>query len=283
MPLSLQAITRFPVKSCRGEALQTALVEPWGLAGDRRWMIVDDAGLVITARKYPQLVLVNAYLRQDGSVELSHPDLAPLHVGVPGPGRLVSVTVWSSTLDAAASGEQAHCWFSKVIGTSTRLVYLDDPMRRRPNPAFATSADRVSFADAYPLLLTTTASLDALNGLIGAGPRAQEGPLSMTRFRPNVVVDGASPWAEDGWRRLRIGDAVFRAVKGCDRCALTLVDPDSAQTGKEPIATLSRHRRWNGKTWFGMNLVPDSPGTSIHVGDEVEILESVPAPDGPPR
>lgn len=283
MAQSLQAISRFPVKSCRGEALATALVEPWGLGGDRRWMIVDDDGLVITARKYPQLVLVDAQLQPDGSLELSHPGLVSLHVDVPDPGRLVPVTVWSSTLDAADAGEHAHAWFSKVIGIPARLVYLDDPMRRRPNPAFATSADRVSLADAYPLLLTTTASLDALNNLIGAGPCAAEGPLPMTRFRPNVVVDGATPWAEDGWRRLRIGEAVFRAVKGCDRCALTLVDSDTAHKGKEPIATLSRHRRWDGKTWFGMNLIPDTPGTTINVGDQVQILESVPAPDGPPR
>ena len=284
--LSLQAITRYPVKSCRGEALHTALVEPWGVAGDRRWMVVDNDGVVITARKFPQLVLVTACLRADGSLQLRHPHLAPVQVDVPGVSgqrRLMPVTVWSSTLDAADAGEQAHGWFSKVLGTPARLLYLDDPTRRRPNPAFSTSADRVSLADAYPLLLPTTASLDALNALISAGPRAEEAPLPMTRFRPNVVVDGATPWAEDGWRRLRIGEAVFRAVKGCDRCVLTLVDPETARRGKEPIATLSRHRRWNGKTWFGMNLIPDTPGAAIDVGDEVEILESVPAPDGPPR
>jgi uncharacterized protein YcbX len=105
----------------------------------------------------------------------------------------------------------------------------------------------------------------------------------MTRFRPNVVVSGTTPFAEDGWRRIRIGAAEFRAVKGCDRCVMTMTDPDTAARGKEPIATLARHRQWDGATWFGMNLVPDTPGVTISLGDPVEVLESVEAPNGPPR
>jgi uncharacterized protein YcbX len=105
----------------------------------------------------------------------------------------------------------------------------------------------------------------------------------MTRFRPSVVVSGSAAWEEDGWRLLRIGAARFRVVKGCDRCTMTMTDPDTAARGKEPIATLSRYRRWDGAVWFGMNLIPDSPGATIAVGDDVEVLEAVPAPDGPPR
>jgi uncharacterized protein len=171
-----------------------------------------------------------------------------------------------------------------VAGEPVRLVYLDDPMRRRPNPAYSREGDRVSFADGYPLLLTGEGSLRELNDLIAAGPLAAEGPLPMRRFRPNVVVAGAPPWAEDGWRLLRIGDVVFRAVKGCDRCVLTTIDPDTAVKGKEPIATLARCRRWDGKVWFGVNLIPDSPGRTgaIRVGDPVQVLEQSDA-DGPLR
>lgn len=283
MPLSLQAINRFPVKSCRGEAMQSSVVEPWGLAGDRRWMIVDDDGVLITAREYPRIVLVVPTLRPDGGLELDSPDLPRLRVDVPGPNRLVPVRVWSSELLAALATDAAHAWFSKIVGKSARLVHLDDPTRRRPNQKFSKPEDRVNLADGYPVHVTTTASLGALNELIAAGPRADEGPLPMIRFRPEAVVSGSAAWAEDGWRRVRIGDALFRAVKGCDRCVLTLIDPDTAQKGKEPIATLAKHRRWDGATWFGMNLIPDNPGAVINVGDEVEILESVPAPDGPPR
>ncbi len=283
MALTLQQINRFPVKSCRGEPLLRALVEPWGLAGDRRWMIVDDDGIPITARQYPRMVLARPSLRADGGVEVTAPDLPDLRVPAPTGGVLVDVRVSRSELAATLAGDEAHAWFSKLVGTPARLVYLDDPTRRQPNQSFARPADRVSLADGYPLLLTTTASLAALNELIAVGPRAEEGPVSMVRFRPSVVVRGNRAWDEDGWRCVRIGAAVFRAVKGCDRCVLTTVHPETAVKGKEPIATLAEHRRWDGATWFGMNLIPDTPGARIAVGDEVEILHEVPAPDGPPR
>jgi uncharacterized protein YcbX len=281
--MTLAAINRFPVKSCRGHAVPHALVEPWGLAGDRRWLVVDEHGTLLTAREHPRMLLVTTELRGDGGLELTSPDAPDLSVDVPSSTELVPVRVWRSRLLAAPAGVEASAWFTKIVGTSAQLVYLDDPTRRRPNPAYAQPTDYVSFADGYPLLLATTASLAALNDWIAEGPRAHEGPLPMIRFRPNVVVDGSAPWAEDGWRRLRIGAAVFRAVKGCDRCVMTMTDAETGQRTKEPIATLARYRRWDGETWFGMNLVPDTRGATITIGDEVEILESVPAPDGPPR
>jgi uncharacterized protein YcbX len=280
----LTAINRFPVKSCRGEALDRATIEPWGLAGDRRWQVVDDDGLCITARERPRMLLIRTTLRPDGGLLLSSPDAPELAVDAPSGGARVAVRTHRSPLDATPAGDEAHAWFSKVLDTSVRLVYLDDPTHRHPNPQFARPSDLVSFADAYPYLLACSASLAALNGWIAAGPRAAEGPLRMIRFRPNLVIGGDDePWAEDGWRRVRVGAAVFRAVKGSDRCAITLTDPDTAVRGKEPIATLARYRKWDGETWFGMNLVPDTPGVEIAVGDPVEVLESVPAPDGPPR
>jgi uncharacterized protein YcbX len=283
MPMSLQAVNRFPIKSCRGHSVDRVTVEPWGLAGDRRWVVVGDDGRSLTAREHPRMLLISPVLGDDGRLDLTSPDASPLSVAVPAPDRLVPISVWNSDLDAALAGDEANAWFSKVIGTSARLVHLDDPTRRHPNPRFARPTDYLSFADAYPLLLATTASLGALNDWIAEGPRSEEGPLPMIRFRPSVVVGGSTPWEEDGWRRIRIGDAVFRVVKGCDRCAITMTDADSAVRGKEPIATLARHRRWDGETWFGMNLVPDTPGSVIAIGDDVEVLESVPAPDGPPR
>jgi uncharacterized protein YcbX len=275
MSLRLTGLWRYPVKSCRGERLSSAAVEPWGLAGDRRWMIVDADGVPATAREHHRLVLITPRLGR-GHITLSSPGLPDLAVPVPSGADLVPVSVWGSALVAAPADEEAAAWLSKIVGEPVRLVYLDDPTRRPANPAYSEPGDRVSFADAYPLLLTSEASLDQLNEWIAAGPRAAEGPLPMTRFRPNVVVAGAAPWAEDGWQRLRIGPATFRAVKRCDRCVLTTVDPDTAVKGKEPIATLARYRRWDGKVWFGVNLIPDlplAPGTVLSPGDPVRILE----------
>jgi uncharacterized protein YcbX len=283
MAMTLQSINRFPVKSCRGQSLQQATVEPWGLAGDRRWMVVDEDGVCVTAREHARLLLVTVERRDDGGLEFTSPDLPPLSVDVPGPAETVDVKVFTNPVVGVAAAAEAAAWFSKITGEAVRLVYLHDPTGRHPNPRLTRPTDLVSFADAYPLLAATTASLTALNDWIAEGPRSDEGPLPMIRFRPNLVVDGAVAWEEDGWRRVRIGAALFRAVKGCDRCAITLTDPDTANRGKEPIATLSRHRKWDGATWFGMQLVPDNPGVAISVGDDVEVLEAVTTPDGPPR
>ena len=152
-------------------------------------------------------------------------------------------------------------------------MYADDPNRRQANPEFAGPGVPMHFGDGYPLLLTTTSSLATLNELIAGGPKADEGPVPMVRFRPNLVVDGSLPWAEDGWLRLRVGEAEFRLVKGCDRCAIPTTDENTAVRRKEPTYTLAQHRRWDGAVWFGMNLVPLSPGATLHVGDEVEVLD----------
>lgn len=281
MSLTLTAINRYPVKSCRGETVASALVEPWGLAGDRRWMVVDQSGETVTARERPRLLLVVPELTADG-LRLTSPDTEPLTVPTPN-GPTVQVSIFGRTPFAATPADAAaHAWFSEIVGVPVRLVYQDDPTRRPTNPVYSRTTDRVSFADGYPLLLATSASLAALNELIAAGPFPDQGPMPMRRFRPSVVVAGARPWAEDSWRRLRIGEALFRAVKGCDRCIITTTDPLTAERAKEPLATLARHRRWDGKSWFAMNLVPDNPGARITLGDEVEILESVES-DGPPR
>jgi hypothetical protein len=276
------AIARYPVKSCRGEPLRSAMVERWGLAGDRRWMAVDADGEAITAREHPRLLLVRPELVDDG-LRLTSPDADELSVETPPLGRLVEVDVWGARVLASAAGAVADAWFSKILGVPARLVYLDDPTRRPTNPLRTLATDRVSFADGYPLHLITEESVAAVNELVARGKHPHEGPLPAVRFRPSVVVRGWPAWAEDGWRRVRIGPARFRVVKGCDRCVLTTIHPETAARGREPLATLVRHRRWDGQSWFGVMLVPDTDGVPITVGDPVEILESVDPADGPLR
>ncbi len=281
MSAQLTAITRYPVKSFRGEDLDAADVEPWGLAGDRRWMVVDEAGLALTAREVNAMVLLRARLIP-GGVVLDSDGHAPMPVDEPD-GDPVEVSMHRNPLVALSAGPAAQAWLTEVLGRPSRLLFQTDPTSRAINPRFSTPEDRVSLADGYPLMVTTEESLVALNDLIAERHQGDHAALPMSRFRPNLVVAGHPAWSEDGWRRIRIGDAVFRAVKGCERCVMTTVDPETAARGKEPIATLARHRRFDGLTWFGMNLIPDTTGVTVRVGDPVEILESVDPASGPPR
>ncbi|MER7896799.1 MOSC N-terminal beta barrel domain-containing protein [Streptomyces sp. NPDC096046] len=270
----LHALHIHPVKAVRGPAPREAVVEPWGLAGDRRWVLIDDGGKVVTQRLLPRLALAAAELLPGGAVRLSAPGMRPLTVPVPRPLATVTVEIFRDKVEAApAEDEAAHAWVSSFLGIDARLAYMDEPATRRPvAPQYARPGETVSFADGFPLLLTTTASLDALNSLIARGEHAGEGPLPMNRFRPNVVVAGTPAWAEDDWSRLAVGEVHFRVAKPCGRCVVTTTDQGTGERGREPLFSLGRHRRLGGKLVFGQNLVPLSRGT-IRVGDPVRILE----------
>ncbi|CAL9366091.1 MOSC domain-containing protein [Streptomyces sp. enrichment culture] len=271
----LQSIHVHPVKALRGEAPREAVVEPWGLAGDRRWVLIDDGGKVVTQRQQPRLAQAAAGL-VPGGVVLSGPGLEPLTVAVPDPADpagAVTLDIFGDKVEGVLADPSAHAWASTYLGLPVRLVHMDDPATRRPvDPAYALPGETVSFADGYPLLLTTVSSLDALNSLVAQGRHAAEGPLPMNRFRPNVVVSGTAPWAEDDWSRVAIGDVVFRVARTCGRCVVTTTDQDTGVRGKEPLHTLGRHRRFGGSLVFGQNLVPLSGGT-IRTGDPVRVLE----------
>ncbi|MEU4657512.1 MOSC N-terminal beta barrel domain-containing protein [Streptomyces sp. NPDC023723] len=268
----LRSIHVHPVKAFRGVSPRAAEVEPWGLTGDRRWMLVDDGGKVVTQRQRPSLALAAAEPLPGGGVRLSAPGARPLTVPAPDGGETVMVELFRDKVRVTpAADEAAHAWCAAYLGARTRLVHLDDPATRRPiDPVYARPGETVSLADGYPLLLTATASLDALNSLIARGDHAAEGPLPMDRFRPNVVVDGTGAWAEDGWSRVTIGEVAFRVAKPSGRCVVTTTDQATAARGREPLHTLGRHRRRDGRLLFGQNLVPLSGGT-VRVGDPVTV------------
>ncbi|GGT51075.1 MOSC domain-containing protein [Streptomyces purpureus] len=270
---ALRSVHIHPVKAIQGFAPAEAAVEPWGLAGDRRWALVDASGKVVTQRRHPRMALASAEPLPGGGIRLAAPGLEELSVAVPEPSTTVSVEVFETKVEAVPVGGDADAWFSDHLGCDVRLVHMDDPSYRRPiNPKYALPGETVSFADGYPLLVTTTASLDALNALIAEGDHAHEGPLPMNRFRPNAVLEGTLPWDEDNWTRLAIGEVTFRVVKPCGRCVVTTTDQRTTERGREPLRTLGQHRRQGGKLVFGQNLVPEHTGT-IRVGDAVKIVE----------
>lgn len=266
--MELVAITIYPVKSCRGIAVERARVEKRGLAGDRRWMIVDTAGKFVTQREEPRLSLVDVALGDD-AITLSAAGSGAVAIPLATEdGPRASVEIWSRRVDAVVH-EGASAWMSAYLGRAVRLVHLPE---RWPSPSASRHArpgDEVSFADGYPLLVATEESL----GDLGARIEAQGGVrVPMVRFRPNVVVRGAPAWDEDGWATIAIGEVGMRAPKACERCVMTTIDPATAALGLEPLRTLARFRRRDHGVWFGVNLVPDAVG-EIALGAPVRVVE----------
>jgi uncharacterized protein YcbX len=266
----LASLHIYPLKGGRAVDLGRALVEPWGLAGDRRWLLVDADCQFITQREHPALARLVVSYGPGADITVSCAGYRSLAVAAPRERpELLKVTVWRSTVPAAAAGAEADAWFSAYLGQPVRLVWLDDPTRRAVNPDYSLDGDVVSFADGYPLLLTTTGSLDQLGQWLS---EAGEQPVPMNRFRPNVVVSGYEPWAEDRWRRIRIGAVSFRVAKPSARCVVTTTDQATGERGRQPLRMLARHRRFGKNLIFGQNLIPDSPGR-LRVGDPVDVTE----------
>jgi hypothetical protein len=273
--MELTALRRYPVKSLGGHAVDSAVVEPWGLAGDRRWAVLTPAGEEVTARDHPVLLLIRPTFVDGGPLVLNSPGREPMVVPLPATGPTY-VSEWIGRTIGA--GSAAADWLTDVIGFEVVLVHQQDPVADRSMSADhgGGPGDSVNLADDAPLLLTSTSSLSRLDSWmqITAEERGEPGPepLSMVRFRPNLVIDGAEPFAEDRWRRVHIGDVELRFAECCDRCVLPTYDPDTLVKTHEPTRTLARHRSWGGKVWFGIRLVPVGTGT-LGVGDEVIRLE----------
>lgn len=280
----------YPVKSLGGTAVESARVEPWGLAGDRRWALVDEMGERVTAREAGALLGLRAQVVDEETIRIHAGEESIL---VDTPLGLPPVPVGISRQDFAPPADQdVSEWISERVGRPMRLVWQEDPRVRRMSGAHGgQEGDTLSLADAGPLLLTSQTSLarleewmaaeagepdpedldpDDISGTeAGSVMTGDGGPrLSMLRFRPNVVIDGGEPFAEDAWPTVRIGDVEYRTAETCDRCVVTTIDPETLERGKEPMRTLARHRRWDGRTWFGIRLVPLGVG-ELRVGDDV--------------
>lgn len=258
----------YPVKSLAGADVESATVEPWGLEGDRRWGLVDQAGEKVTARELHALLGLRAQVVDDETIRI-HAGEESILVDIP--LGLPPIPVSHARQGFAPPADQdVSEWISERVGRPLRLVWQEDPRVRRVSGAHGgLDGDTLSLADAGPLLLTSQTSLAQLEEwIVAEADEPATGGLSMLRFRPNVVIDGEAPFAEDSWPRVRIGEVEFRTAEVCDRCVMTTIDPETLATGKEPVRTLARHRQWDGKTWFGTRLVPLGDG-ELRVGDEV--------------
>ena len=260
----LSTINVYPIKSSRGIALSNAWVDNWGLAFDRRFVLSDGNGQFISGRTQPNLCLVSASLAPDGLL-ITAPDMPVLKIKYQQfTQQYKQVTIWKDTITGQYCSPEYDEWFSKYLGIKCQLVFFGEQSSRRVKNRM----NQLAFADGYPLLLISQASLNDLNS------RMTNHQVSMSQFRPNIVIDHTQAFEEDTWKHIRIGEVEFEVVKPCARCIFTTVDPSNAEKHHklEPLATLKQFRQVeNGDVMFGQNLIALNQG-QICQGDSVTVI-----------
>lgn len=262
--MTLSEINIYPVKSCGGISLNTVQLDCFGPAGDRRWMLVDETGMAITQRGQSRLALIQTKLSPGGlslslgehTLDVATPDTA---------ADKVTVQVWADKVQAVDAGAEVAAWLSARLDMDCRLAYMHEGSARAVDSNYANAGETVGFADAFPLLLISQASLDDLN-------KRLEAPVPMNRFRPNLVVTGCEPFAEDSWKRIRIGEVEFEVAKPCGRCVMPSIDQVTGEKDKNINRVLASFRRRDGMIYFGQNLLYRGAGI-LHLSQAVEVLE----------
>ncbi len=267
--MHLSSLYRFPLKSGSAELLEQERCDELGVYGDRRWMVVDAAsGKFLTQRMLPGMALLNARWQGDAELLLTAPGMDALAVAVPEEGGVErGVLIWRESLQAPDAGDAAAEWLTRLLGRPCRLVHLPTSRGIQVDQDYARPGERTAFSDGFPFLLIGQRSLDDLSARVGQ-------ILDVRRFRPNLVIAGAAPYAEDRWRRIRIGGLAFRVVKPCSRCIIPTIDPLSGERSpvREPLATLMNYRKGDGGVFFGQNLIAEGTG-QLQIGMPVEVLE----------
>jgi uncharacterized protein YcbX len=259
----LSGLYIYPIKSLKGISLKEAKVERRGLQYDRRWMLVDTNNKFFTQREFPKMATIVVSIEPNG-LKIDSNGKGSLFVPFDAtPSATAEVEVWQNHCAGDFVSAEADRWFSEVLDTECRLVYMSDESLRPVDPQFAIANDVVSFADGYPFLIANEASLADLNSRLTQ-------TVGMDRFRPNFVVSGSTPFAEDNWKSVTIGLEDFHVAKPCGRCVMTTVDQESGvKEGVEPLRTLASFRTRNNSVWFGQNLIAAQEGGTVKVGDEL--------------
>ncbi len=271
--LTLSEIRIYPIKSLGGVKLQNSRLTERGLQWDRRWMLLDEKGHFMTQRQIAGMSLLEVSLHR-GHLEVRHKtkNLPPLQISknIDNPAESIEAPIWEDTSSAFLVNPEADSWFSEALNQNCRLVFMPDESKRTATGKTSGRIQKVSFADAYPILLAGQASLDDLNNKL-------EEPVPMNRFRPNLVFSGGKPFEEDSWHAFTINNIRFWAEKPCARCLVTTIDQQTAIKGKEPLATLAKYRNSDGKIMFGQNLMYE-PGGIVKVGDQIKVESYKEAP-----
>lgn len=268
----ISEINVYPIKSLAGISVKSSTIENRGLRFDRRWMLVDEKNRFLTQREFPKMATVSVEFLKSGLGVTSDNETLEIPF-LPNSAETASVKIWSSRCRARVYERKINDWFSAVLQTECKLVLMPEESIRKVNYFYAVHKDdAVSFADGYPVLLAGENSLADLNSRL-------ETPVPMNRFRPNLVVQGSDAFAEDGWKKIKIGKAVFHVVKPCGRCVMTTIDQRTGEKqGTEPLKTLAAFRipkrSIKKKILFGQNLIAEDVGEVLNVGDQIEIVET---------
>jgi uncharacterized protein len=267
--LQVSELFIYPIKSLGGISPSSALVTDRGFRYDRRWMLVDSDNQFMTQRDFAEMTLLQVQVEEDG-LKVTHKQKGD-SIAIPFEtnDETISVQVWSDRVKGIVVDKKLDEWFSNMLSTSCRLVYMPDQTQRRVDGRYASNKEITSFSDGYPFLIIGQSSLDDLNNRI-------EEKLPINRFRPNIVFTSGEPYEEDSLAHFAINDIHFYGVKLCSRCVITTINQDTVKKGNEPLRTLSKYRMKNNKIYFGQNLLHHGEG-SIHIGDELEVLERKPS------
>lgn len=274
--MQVTRLTTYPVKSLGGTSVDRAVVTAQGLLEDRRWALIDTEGRPVTARECPTLLSITAVATEGGGALLTAADGASVRLPAADPSA-EQVDVGLSRVDRLVLGDaEASSWLAQRTGRDVRLVRLADVTAREIGPSHGgRPGETMNLADAGPILLVSETSVQRLRDWVLEESEEEWVDLdeAVGRFRPNVVIDGSEPFAEDTWDRVTIGGTTYRHGELCDRCVMTTISLDTFETTHEPVRTLARHRRWDGTTWFGVRLIPEVGPTPGHiaVGDDVTV------------
>lgn len=260
--IKLSGLNIYPIKSAAGIALRQTQVTMRGLLNDRRWMVCDRSGKFLTQRQLPKMALIQVTVGDVLRLSIAGNEQAEFKIPAVPAATSVSADVWGDSCTAWFMGEPVAQWLSEFLGQEVQLVYMPDSTNRLTDHGRFDTPN--SFSDAYPFLLISEASLADLNSRLDQA-------VPMNRFRPNLVVSGCEPFAEDTWKQIKIGDIVFDVAKACSRCSVPGVEQSTGVQGKEPLKTLATFRRWDHAIWFGQNLIAHGEGT-LTVGDDVKIV-----------
>jgi uncharacterized protein YcbX len=274
---AITELNLYPIKSCAGIALQSAMATRYGLmhggVHDREWMVVDASGNFLTQRELPKMACIRPHLAED-ALEIEAPGMPLLRVPLAQTNAAtMQVSVWDHGL-TADTGDDAHAeWFSRYLGVACRLVRFHKQTQRIINNEWTSGRDvETLFADGFPILLISEASLDDLNQKLAAQGREA---LPMNRFRPNLVIDGIEAFEEDYLDTLQIGAAVLQPVKPCPRCPMPSIDQATGTFGPDPLDILQSYRvnpKVDGGITFGMNVILlEGENTVLQVGQEVAV------------